>query len=57
MYFNLKSFFFLFGKFIMRSGFHFPMISSKLATDHVFALESLSHIKKYFKTEILAFCY
>ena len=41
----------------MRSGFHFPMISSKLATDHAFALESLSHIKKYFKTEILAFCY
>ena len=23
----------------MRSGFHFPMIPSKVATDHVFALE------------------
>ena len=41
----------------MRSGFHFPMISSKVATDHVFALESFSQINKYFKTEILAFCY
>ena len=57
MHFNLKTFFFLFGKFIMLSGFHFPMISSKVATDHVFALESFSHIKKYFKTEMLAFCY
>ena len=41
----------------MRSGFHFPMISSNVATDHVFALESFSQINKYFKTEILVFCY
>ena len=28
----------------MRSGFHIPIISSKVVTDHVFALESFSYI-------------
>ena len=39
----------------MRSGFHIPIISSKVVTDHAFAWESFSYINKYSKTEIFAF--
>ena len=48
---------FSFEKFVILSGFHIPIIWSKVVTDHVFALESFSRINKYSKTEILAFCY
>ena len=41
----------------MRPGFHIPIVSSKVVTYHVFALESFSYINKYSKTEILAFFY
>ena len=31
--------------------------TSKVETSHFFALESISYVNKYSKTEILAFCY
>ena len=34
----------------------FWKISSKVVTDHVFALESFSYINKYSKTKIPVFC-
>ena len=34
----------------------FPIISSKVITDHAFAWESFSYINKDSKTEILTFC-
>ena len=39
----------------MTVGLPYPMM--KVETSHFFALESISYVNKYSKTEILAFCY